>query len=169
MTPTDLEWLIEETARGYLHVRETKGKPNSSPVIDTWLAHCGQPPGKAYCAAFVSWVIWESGMKVPVIPRFKRTAGALRLLALNPNLVITPQEAQDRLLHSVPCVYVVDHGGGKGHAGFAFRLAGESQFYDISANTMAGWTDKGKDREGDGVFERADRNLSSVHGWLKIE
>lgn len=51
----------------------TEKTPNSSPQIDMWLRRCGQPPGKAYCAAFASWCL-----SVPGLPE-RTQAGAQAL------------------------------------------------------------------------------------------
>lgn len=165
MTPLESE--TSALALSFDGERETDG-PNDSPAIRQWLAHVNLKPPQPYCAAFVSWVIFTAGMRVPVLPKFKRSAGALRLLDLNPGLVIFAEEAVELLATGVPLVFVQKHTGGKGHCGFALALSDADHFESMEANTGPGPNVPAKDRDGQGCYRRQDRHVDSVYGWMRI-
>lgn len=168
-TPLDLE--VPAVARSYTTVREPKGKPNTGPEIERWLSHVGRHPGDPYCAAYVSCVIWEAGMRVPVKPRLRRSASARRLGELNPELQITESEARERLAEGLPVVFIIHHPNGKGHTGFGVGLVDSDaeRFNSVEANTGPGPNVASKDREGDGCYERFDRTFAEVDVWLRVE
>jgi hypothetical protein len=163
---TPLETSVVALARSYLYVREVT--PNSSPAINPWLRFVGCPAGAPYCSAFVSWCVLKgvAGLAVEA-PRFKRSASAVGLLSKNPDLVVSAAEARSLLGQGVPLVFVIDHGGGKGHAGFATGIT-DSKLATTEANTSPGPSAPAADRGEQGCFERTDRLFASVHGWLRI-
>jgi hypothetical protein len=163
----DLSSLESETlalARSYLHVREVS--PNSSPEIDKWLAFTHCHPGDPYCASYASYCIGKAA--VTTSPAFLPSAGALRLLKRNEELKVSHDEARVLLAAGIPLVFIQDHGGGKGHAGFATGLVDDGHFSSLEANTGPGPAVAAKDREGDGVYERHDRAFAAVKGFLRI-
>jgi hypothetical protein len=167
MTPLDAE--VDAVARSYVGDREV-GK-NDGPNVRRWLAHCGRKPGDPYCACFVCCVVHEAGMRVPVLPRMKRTASALRLADLNPGLVIDRPAVLERLRLGLPCVFIIDTkpvGDGKGHCGFGLALADDGKFESVEANTNAGPAAPAKDRDGQGTYCRRDRRLTDVTTWLAV-
>jgi hypothetical protein len=141
---------------------------NSGPKIDTWLQFVNCQPGAPYCAAAVSyWVVCGHG-GLAVIPRFRRSASALGLLSKNPGLSVGMFDAREALQRGEPLVFVQDHGGGKGHTGIAYGMAGV-RILTYEANTGPGPEVPAKDRDGQGCYPRSDRKFSDVNGgWLQI-
>jgi hypothetical protein len=152
-------------AASYVGMRE-KGA-NRGPV-EKFLTHVNLPPGKPYCAGYVSCVIWEAAMKVPVMPKFKRSAGALRLLERNPDLIIDRATAVKLMRQGRPVVAVFDHGGGKGHCCFGIGMVDDERFRSNDPNTGPGPSAPKTDRDGQGIYERTDRKLVSVYRWMRI-
>lgn len=126
------------TARSYLGQRESR--PNSSPMIDHWLAGVGQAPGEPWCAAFACACVFETAPEIG----FLKSASALRLVARNPDRRISDPEAG--------ALVVWDHGHGKGHVGIitAWEPA-TATFSAIAGNTSS----DGRSREGVMVAEHA--------------
>lgn len=168
MTPLETELLT--VARSYLGERETDG-PNDSPQIREFLKYVGIGKPSAYCAAFASFCIHEASGRVPCTPKFKRSAGALNLKKVNPDLVITAEEALERLREGRPCVFGFPVGDkGLGHVGIAYGLSDdETRIHTIEGNTGPGPAVAAKDRDGDGVHERSDRKFVSAKFWLMVE
>lgn len=166
MTPLEAETLA--LARSYVgKLWEDKG-PNESKwgEIERIQAFCGARPGDPWCAALVSWCILKSAVAVP--PTFLRSAGALRLLARNPHLSIDRASAMSLLRQGTPLVFIMDMGGGKGHAGFAAGLLPGDLLLSLEGNTGPGPAAAAQDRDGDGMYERRDRRFEDVDGWLRI-
>jgi hypothetical protein len=164
LTPLELETLA--LAASCMGERETDG-PNNSAAIRQWLAHVNLKPPSPYCAAWASYVIFAAGMRVPVLPKFKRSSGALRLHGLNPTLGISLEEAVKAMAAGRPVVFIQDHGGGKGHCGFGIGTDG-GRFTSLEANTGPGPAAPAADRDGQGCYKREDRRLDSVKHWLRI-
>ncbi len=159
---TSLESETIALARSYVGMREIS--KNSGPEIDKMLGFVRCNPGEKYCAAYVSYCIHKAATTEP--PQFKPSAGALRLIARNPDLIVPHNDALAMLRDGRPLVFVRDHGAGKGHAGFAVALGDTVR--TIEANTHAGPGAPSKDREGDGIFERNDRWPDDIDAWLRI-
>jgi hypothetical protein len=142
------------TARSYNGHRETKR--NSSPLIDRWLQGVGQPPGEAWCAAFVCACIHETEPNLG----FLKSAGALKLITRNPDRVISDPEPG--------CVVVWDHGKGKGHTGIVTDvLFTPQEFSAICGNA----DDKdSRSREGVMVAEHSGYSASApnIAGFLRF-
>lgn len=129
---------------------------NRGPSVDSYLRSVGLDPthGKfAWCAAFVSWCILAATKVVGGPPQFRGTAGALRLLALNPGLVIPNPEPF--------CIAVEDHSEGKGHAYFV--VANDNGVL----RTLEGNTDANGSRTGGQVMRRT-RLAANCKGFLRI-
>jgi hypothetical protein len=158
-------------ARTYLGVRENPPKSNRGPDVDRFIRVGGglTPEGNhyAWCASFVSDVVVEAftrkdGGFVDSLgpPQFKGSPAALSLLSKNRAL---------RLRAPTPnCIFVMDHGGGKGHTGFVVELMQNGRLHTIEGNTGPGPAAPAQDREGDGVYERFDRKPSECCGYLRI-
>jgi hypothetical protein len=100
-----------------------------------------------------------------VVPKFKKSAGALALLALNPDVV--QPEAKKLLQEGTPLVFVLDTTNGR--ATPASRWASPSTTPSSrSRRTRRRARSAREDREGDGVYARADRPLAAVTGFLRV-
>ena len=148
-----------EIAHALLHVRE-RGGPNRGPEVERFLrrVHCG--PGDPWCAAFVSDVISEAEQQVGGPGQFMTSASALKLLLLNPGLRLSMPEPG--------CVFVIDHGNGKGHCGFVVEVLPDGHLVTIEGNTGPGPAAPAEDRDGQGVYMRQDRRVTDCYGFLRI-
>lgn len=146
-------------ARSLLHVREVGGQ-NRGPDVERVLrrVHCG--PGDPWCAAFVTDCIYEAEQQVGGPGQFIGSASALKLLLLNPGLKISRPEPG--------CVFVMDHGKGKGHCGFVLAVLPDGHLVTIEGNTGPGPAAPAEDRDGQGVYQRRDRRVTDCCGFLRI-
>lgn len=153
-----------EYAGTQLHVREIGGN-NLGPDVERYQKRVGGKPGEAWCAAFVSTCVFEGVKVAGGPPSFQGGRGALKLLEKNAHLRIKhPRDAKGQ-----PFVGVQDHGKGLGHCFLA--VWDETRgIYLVSreGNTGPGPNVPAKDREGNGVYPREDRTISSCAGFLLI-
>lgn len=157
------------------------------PEVDVYLAsvglHVGQPdgidksegpfPGHPWCAAFVYWCFEQAveadktGIAINPCPR---TAGALHLYERAP--------LKARVALPAPGdVFVLSHGGGKGHVGFCEAVSPDGQWLTTiegdTFRTLAEAYDAGDPaaRSGDCVGQHTWRNDGSrgvLLGWLDL-
>ncbi len=121
----------------------------------------GISPPLPYCAAAVCTWIREAEIELGQVAQFKRSASALRLLALNSHLAFEPEEltAED-----IPAVGVIDHDGVRGHAFLIVGMTETGRLQTIEANTDADGS-----REGDGIYEKDSRNVGQLAGCIRIQ
>ena len=124
----DIGELAVSWAVSKLGVKETA--PNSGPEIDDWLRRVGLPPGNQWCAAFVYSAFAEASRQLAVVNPCPRTASSQRMWTLSDAVchVITPRRGD---------LYVVSHGGGKGHVGLVEDVFGPESLALVSGNTNA--------------------------------
>jgi hypothetical protein len=164
---TPLESAVLRLSKSHVGTRE-QGQ-NHGPEIARWQAFCGAKPGDPYCACWVCYVVHHAAAGlVGVTVQLKKSAGALRLVEKNPDLVITRDEAVALMRAVRPVIAVFDHGKGKGHVCFGVGLVGEECFKTYDPNTGPGPSVPKTDRDGQGVYEREDRRIDSVHGWMRL-
>ena len=148
-----------EIARDQVGVTEHPPGSNRGPEVDRYLRSAGLDPAKGaypWCAALVSWCVLEATKAVGGPPQFRGSAGALRLVELNGNL---------RLVGPIPgCVFVMDHGAGKGHAGFVLSIDEEDP--DLLL-TLEGNTDAAGSRTGGQCMIRT-RRRDEIHAYLRV-
>lgn len=158
---TDLQTGIAARARRWDRMMmETVGR-NSGPEIDHWLAGVHQPPGTEWCAAFACAQAFEAAAAIGLVLTLRPSAGALRLLALNRDLVVKVPEPGDFVIEN--------HGEGKGHVIIctaATVVGGALAAYrGISGNTNAQGS-----RTAEFVWEK-DYDVPGLHpiaGFLRI-
>ncbi len=149
------------TARKSLNVRETGPNTDGGGFIDRSLAALGLPPGKSWCAAAICEWVRRTADESQVRVAFRRSAGALSLLKLNPGLRVTDPRPGD--------VIVWDHGGGLGHIAIltdVVKVSGEvAALAAIAGNTSA----DGHSRNGDRVAEHPVTYPDpKIAGYLRI-
>lgn len=167
MTPVQ-EYTLAVAKKDCVTDRVLEVTRNSSPAIDRWLKFVNCRPGDPYCAAAVSFWVCQGHGGLAVIPRFKRSASALGLLSKNFDLHVGLFDAREALSKGTPLVFVMDHGGGKGHAGIAYGMDGP-RILTYEANTGPGPAAPAADRDGQGCYQRSDRLFADVDGgWLAI-
>jgi len=133
-----------------LGVRESGGN-NRGPQVEQYLASVGLDPGFSWCAAFVFWCFRQASQQLGLVNPCPRTAGAVRLWTL------TEPICRD-LVPAPGSIYVLDHGGGKGHAGIIESIDDEGTIAEISGNTNAAGS-----REGNAVARHVGAP-AKVHG-----
>lgn len=157
----DLARKTAEIANRDVGVREQPPGSNDGPRIREYLATCGLGPGHPYCSCAVCTWVREAGTELQVVIRMAISASALHLLANNGALAFEPETITDQ---DIPCVFVIDHGGGKGHTGLIVGRSGDGTglVQTIEANTNPAGS-----REGDGVYVRT-RHMSEMAGCIRI-
>lgn len=134
---------------------------NRGPEVDMYLRAVKLDPTKgkyAWCAALIDWGIQQAtketgGPGGP--PQFRFSASAMKHLELNPGLRLPGPQ--------FPCIFVIDHGSGKGHVGLALSPTEDPEIF----RSFEGNTDAGGSRTGGQAMYRT-RKLSEVAGWLRI-
>jgi hypothetical protein len=122
----------------------------------------GISPPLPYCSAAVCTWVREAEIELGQVAQFKRSASALRLLALNSHLAFEPEELTPS---DIPCVFVIDHDGVRGHAGLIVGMNDTGGgLQTIEANTDADGS-----REGDGVYAKSSRNVGQLAGCIRIQ
>lgn len=142
-------------------VKEHPTNSNRGTRVEQYLAAVSLAPGNPYCAAWISYLVQQASLPPSYPPTFKSSGGALRLLTKNPGLRMASP-------YVVPCVFVQDHGAGKGHCGLVLELLPDGGFVSIEANTGAGPAAPAADRDGGGVYRRQDRHVADCVGFIRI-
>lgn len=151
----DLSVATTNFASTQLGVHEQPKGSNTGPEINKYLAYVKLPPGKAWCAAFVSYCINQGATELNIDSTFKKSGSALHLVEYNPTLVI-PQPTPN-------CIGIINHGKGLGHA-FFISFLDETN----SAHTIEGNTDHLDSREGWVVGARI-RPIKDITYFLRID
>lgn len=115
------------------HEGTTETAPNSNPApdsIDDWLRLVNLDPGNEWCAATVYAAAHASALELGMVNPVPKTAGALKLFTLSEPITHVLAPARGR-------VFVVDHGGGKGHAGVCLSVDANGVPSCASGNTNA--------------------------------
>lgn len=144
--PAVLAELVIANARRYATGKslETNGD-NDGPEVREWLSRRGIMQPAPWCASFACAMAEDAARAMGYTLQLHRSAGALRLLALNPDLVLADPE--------VGCLVIGDEGGGKGHAGIVtgVTMVGGQL---VSIEVISGNTNLEGSREGNAVVER---------------
>ena len=139
-----------EIAKSQIGVREASGN-NDGKQVESYLKYTGNRKGEPWCAAFVSWVFGQTGLKEPrtawspsLFPKSKLSAYA------NPAVIFGVYYTEKRRI---------------AHVGIVEKQKG-SWVYAMEGNTnLAG------SREGDGVYRKL-RHIRTIHSyasWLPEE
>lgn len=144
--PTGLAELTITNARRYATGKSLEiDGANDGPDVREWLLLRGIDRPAPWCASFACAMMEDAAHELKLPLHLRRSAGALRLLDLNPDLVLTEPETG--------CLVIWDEGGGKGHVGIVTgvtRVGGEL----ASIEVIAGNTNLEGSREGNAVVER---------------
>lgn len=156
MTP-----LVEralEIALSFEGIREVSR--NRGPLIDQWLRDAGLDPEKgsyAWCAAFVHACFKKAAEEMGLVNLFPRTAGVLKAWDKAPLWARTSKPEPG-------CVFIIDHGAGKGHTGFVHAVDWARERLDC----IEGNTNISGSREGDGVYRRSRKMGEINRGYLNF-
>jgi hypothetical protein len=150
---------VERAARD-IGIRE-KGK-NAGKRIEQYQATVGIKKGQPYCIAAVCTWIKEACAELGVTHEILFSPSCMRFLeyAKKTGHALAPSEVTPETL---PCVGIVDHGKGLGHA---FLIVGMDDYGDLV--TIEANTNGGGSRDGDGVYNRSDRKISQLAGVVRI-
>lgn len=139
-------------------VRETAR--NRGPEVDGYVRRVGLNPDGAYswCQAFVYWSYDEAATRVHMQNPCVKTAGVLEHWAKSPaaTRIYAEQAFDDPSLIRPGAIFIVDHGGGKGHTGIVTKVV------DGQIGTIEGNTNQQGSREGDGVYQKV-RTIGSIN------
>lgn len=155
VTPADLMAGAASEALARVGVKETPGKPNSGPEVDLFLASVGLPSGQSWCASFVHFCYRVAAAKLSTVNPCPRTGGCLRMWELADAHFKTQTP-------TVGAVYILDHGGRKGHAGIVTKLAADGTV----AEEVSGNTNLEGSRQGDQTAIHRGPPEMSHHGKL---
>ena len=112
----------------------------------------------AWCAMFVSWVFTRAGEPLPEIQGrkgFAKVAEGFRWARAHRRLAKTPR---------VGDIFLLSHGGARGHTGIVTRVHD-----DGTVTTIEGNTNNDGSRNGNGVYERT-RTVASVNaGFFRTD
>jgi hypothetical protein len=138
-------------------VRELTGK-NDGPRVEEYLASCGRKKGDAWCAAFVTWVFKQAGIKAVVSgwsPSWFPSSNTIYTRGAKNNK--TPEKAD------VFGIYFQNLGR-IAHVGFVDDWEEGSFCITVEGNT----NDEGS-REGDGVYKkrRLKSQVCKVSRWIQ--
>jgi len=157
--PTPLLKSVLATAATQLGVRETAGTPNRGPQVDEYVRSVGLDPADGYpwCQAFVYWCFAQASAALAAVNPCVRTAGVLEHWAKSPLAARVYAQAafDDPRLVRPGAVFIIDHGGGRGHAGLV------TQVISGAVATIEGNTNQAGSREGDGVYTHT-RSIASI-------
>ncbi|WP_051292672.1 CHAP domain-containing protein [Olivibacter sitiensis] len=164
-----LQQKIRDIYTAEIGVREATGK-NDGSRVEAYLRYCGLGKGNAWCAAFVSWVYGQAGLKEPrtawaaaLFPKAKQVQlsaiGSGHSVARSPS-----QGATQNAQQSLGLVFGIYYPslGRIGHCGFVDGVEGSTLI------TVEGNTNEVGSREGDGVY-RKRRPIKTIHAladWL---
>jgi hypothetical protein len=161
IVPGLAEAIIAKARRYRGRMVETDG-PNDGPEIREWLSARGIHVPAAWCAAFACAQAREAAADLQVTLAFRGSAGALRLLDLNPDLVVAEPE---------PGALVIwDHGHGKGHAGIVTGVTRVDRAL-AEIDVIAGNTNADGSRDANMVWERSfpqPDGARKIAGYIRI-
>jgi hypothetical protein len=149
--PSTLSETALSIAISQLGVHEQGGQ-NRGPEVDQYLAAVGLAPGYSWCAAFVFFCFKQAADQLGLVNPCPKTAGAVRMWTLTEPICRATEP-------SAGAIYVLDHGGGKGHAGIVEQVGGDGTMIEISGNTNAAGS-----REGNAVARHTGESPEEIHG-----
>jgi hypothetical protein len=105
---------VLEVAARELGVRE-EGGPNRGERVEVYLACVGAEPGKAWCAAFVSWCWIMAARELGIACPLHTSQGALKLWRY-------ADPSSRTKAPTIGSIHVTDHGKGQGHVGIVEQV-----------------------------------------------
>lgn len=167
--PTGAAGLALGVAVSQIGVMEEPTGSNRGEMVDLYQRKVGLSltpgkPGHFWCMAFVYWCFLEAGGGSTPFPK---TAGCIdawnKVRAKDPSRLLTRTQALADPARVKPgMVFILDHGGGKGHTGFV------RQSLTGALKTVEGNTNPAGSANGLGVFELNRRKVidPSLKGFI---
>jgi hypothetical protein len=150
-------------AASQVGVLEQPKNSNSGPKVDEYLKRAGVPLNlpaekKPWCCAFVYWCFDEAAREEGRANPMVKTAGCLDHWnrAGAARRIAAARAVDDPALVEPGMIFIMDHGGGRGHTGLVERVAGGL------LHTIEGNTDASRTREGGGVY-RLTRKMAEIN------
>jgi len=138
-----------EVAASQLGIVEQKN--NSGPEVEKYLASVGLRAGQPWCMAFVYWCNQQAGVAGLI-----KTGGVLRQWhEINPSVKKNTPAVGD--------IFIMNHGGGKGHTGFVKTVNLENKVF----TTVEGNSDAKGSRTGGSVCSN-QRTFGSCVGFIRL-
>ncbi len=161
---TDLLTKVLEIARQEIGVTEDPLGTNRGPKVDQYLASVGLNPGFFWCMAFVYWVFNESAKQLSRKNPMVKTGGVLREWnETSAKKIITADAIDNPALIKPGHVFIMDHGGGKGHTGIVTSVEGGS------IRTIEGNSNTTGSRNGIAVVEMVRKINSIKKGFIEFK
>jgi hypothetical protein len=130
-----------------LGVAEDPPHSNRGDRVEEYLASVGLEPGNPWCAAFVYWCFGEAAHQVNQANPLVRTGHCMTHWNETTGKKIRARDAQnDPALIRPGHIFVINHGGGRGHTGIVTETTG-GFIYTVEGNSNPAGS-----REGLGVF-----------------
>ena len=144
----DLIKKVFEIAESQVGVMEAPPGSNSGPQVDKFLATVGCHPGDPWCASFVYWCFNEAANSLKIKNPLVKTGSCMNHWNTTKAKKIPRSNATNNPLLIHPgFLFIMDHGGGKGHTGIVKSV--DNGFID----TIEGNTSINGSREGLAVAE----------------
>lgn len=156
---TELARKTAELANHDVGERESLGK-NDSPRIRVMGRTCNVKPPAPYCACAVCTWIQEAAQELGWPVRFRKSARAMGLAENNPTLRHDPHVLEPDM---IPCVGVIDHGGGTGHAFLIIGMSDNGDLQTIEANSNGAGA-----RDGQGIYALNIRHVKDLKWIVEI-
>lgn len=142
------------------HVREVPVNSNRGPEVKQYLQRSGAFPGDPWCCAFVYWCFDEAAISIGRANPMVKTPGCMdhwnRAPSRGAKRILSSAAKADPGLLKPGMIFIMDHGGGKGHTGLVESVNGGL------LTTVEGNTDASKTREGGGVY-RLVRKVGEIN------
>ncbi len=163
--PSALAEAVIAFASTQVGVMENPLGSNSGPEVNGYLKAVGLPPGHYWCAAFTYFCYQKAAEKLGRPNPHIKTAGVLNhwnKAGTKPKVVrVTKAQAlANPMLVKPGCLFIIDHGKGKGHTGIVKEVANNGILVTIEGNT-----NNDGSRNGIGVFQRK-RSISKINGFI---
>lgn len=155
---------VVKIAGSYVGVMERPAGSNRGPQVDKFIKSVGLNPAAgsyAWCVAFIYYCFQEAADELELQNPMIRTAGVLDLWnragSKKVPRISTAKASGDPHLVKPGHIFIMDYGGGRGHAGLVEKVVGGKLV------TIEGNTNDGGSREGVGVFRREQRKIASIN------
>jgi len=163
-TPNDLLSAAVRISRTQVGVMEVPLGSNGGPQVDQYLASVGLGTGFFWCMAFVYWVFNEAAREQNRKNPLVKTGGVLMHWKDSKGKKIETADAiNNPSLVKPGHIFIMDHGGGKGHTGIVTAVEGGN------IRTIEGNSNNDGSRNGIGVVELVRKINSIKKGFIEYK
>lgn len=148
-------------AKTQIGVEEDKKHTNRGPEVEAYQKSVGIPPGSPWCASFVYWCFEQAAKELGVPNPVYKTGHVLTHWQKAGCRKIKQLDAiQNPAIIKPGHIFMMDHGGGKGHTGIVTKVEGGF------IHTIEGNTNNNRSRDGYGVFTLTRKVNAIKKGFL---